>query len=208
GFAIPQGTARRGGRCSTAKAFLEPCRGRRNLDILVRARVTKASILFTELKRASTVLFRFRRLQRSVRARQEIILSAGSISSPQLLMLSGIGPRQHLESLGIRVISDLPVGENLQDHIGGAGISFSINDSVSVVRKRFNPKTAFDYFLKGRGPLTVFGGVEGVGFLRTKFSTEDDWPDAEIHFVSSSPAADGGYTIRRVMGMTDEVYRE
>ncbi|XP_029837308.4 glucose dehydrogenase [FAD, quinone]-like [Ixodes scapularis] len=205
GFAIPQGTVRRGGRCSTAKAFLEPCRGRQNLHILVRARVTK--ILFSEMKRASTVLFRHRRLQRSVRARREIILSAGSVSSPQLLMLSGIGPRRHLESLGIRVISDLPVGENLQDHIGGAGISFSINDSVSVVRKRFNPKTAFDYFLKGQGPLTVLGGVEGIGFLRTKYNAEsDDWPDAEIHFVSSSPAADGGHTIRRVMGMTDELF--
>ncbi|CAN8022927.1 unnamed protein product [Ixodes persulcatus] len=212
GFAIPQGTVRRGGRCSTAKAFLEPCRGRQNLHILVRAHVTKASrrssaILFSEMKRASTVLFRHRRLQRSVRARREIILSAGSVSSPQLLMLSGIGPRRHLESLGIRVISDLPVGENLQDHIGGAGISFSINDSVSVVRKRFNPKTAFDYFLKGQGPLTVLGGVEGIGFLRTKYNAEsDDWPDAEIHFVSSSPAADGGHTIRRVMGMTDELF--
>lgn len=56
------------------------------------------------------------------------------------------------------------------------------------------------------GPLTVLGGVEGVGFMRTKYNTEsEDWPDAEIHFVSSSPAADGGKTIRRVMGITDEV---
>ncbi|KAK8771315.1 hypothetical protein V5799_025442 [Amblyomma americanum] len=205
GFAIPQSTLRRGARCSTAKAFLEPCRGRRNLHILVRAQVTK--ILFDEHRRARTVLFRYRRLQRAVRARREIILSAGSIGSAQLLMLSGVGPRLHLESLGIPVISDLPVGENLQDHIGGAGISFMINDSVSVVRKRFNPKTAFDYFIKGQGPLTVPGGVEGIAFIRTKFNAKHaDWPDVEVHFVSSSPAADGGRTIRRVMGMTDELF--
>lgn len=56
------------------------------------------------------------------------------------------------------------------------------------------------------GPLTIPGGVEGVGFIRTKFNAaHEDWPDVEIHFVSSSPAADGGSTIRRVMGMTDEV---
>ncbi|KAH8031521.1 hypothetical protein HPB51_018090 [Rhipicephalus microplus] len=211
GFAIPQSTLRRGARCSTAKAFLEPGRGRPNLHILVRAQVTK--VLFDENRRARSVLFRYRRLQRAVRARQEIILSAGSIGSAQLLMLSGVGPRLHLESLGIPVISDIPVGENLQDHIGGAGISFMINDSVSVVRKRFNPKTAFDYFIKGQdtsllsaGPLTVPGGVEGIGFIRTKYNAQHtDWPDVEVHFVSSTPAADGGSTIRRVMGMTDEV---
>ncbi|XP_037581983.1 glucose dehydrogenase [FAD, quinone]-like [Dermacentor silvarum] len=205
GFAIPQSTLRRGARCSTAKAFLEPCRGRPNLHILVRAHVTK--VLFDENRRARTVLFRYRRLQRAVRARQEIILSAGSIGSAQLLMLSGVGPRLHLESLGIPVTSDIPVGENLQDHIGGAGISFMINDSVSVVRKRFNPKTAFDYFIKGQGPLTVPGGVEGIGFVRTKYNAQhSDWPDVEVHFVSSTPAADGGRTIRRVMGMTDELF--
>ncbi|XP_075728660.1 L-sorbose 1-dehydrogenase isoform X2 [Rhipicephalus microplus] len=205
GFAIPQSTLRRGARCSTAKAFLEPGRGRPNLHILVRAQVTK--VLFDENRRARSVLFRYRRLQRAVRARQEIILSAGSIGSAQLLMLSGVGPRLHLESLGIPVISDIPVGENLQDHIGGAGISFMINDSVSVVRKRFNPKTAFDYFIKGQGPLTVPGGVEGIGFIRTKYNAQHtDWPDVEVHFVSSTPAADGGSTIRRVMGMTDELF--
>ncbi|EEC20003.1 glucose dehydrogenase, putative [Ixodes scapularis] len=64
-----------------------------------------------------------------------------------------------------------------------------------------DPEIAFN------GPLTVLGGVEGIGFLRTKYNAEsDDWPDAEIHFVSSSPAADGGHTIRRVMGMTDELF--
>ncbi|XP_077528862.1 glucose dehydrogenase [FAD, quinone]-like [Haemaphysalis longicornis] len=205
GFSIPQSTLRRGARCSTAKAFLEPCRGRRNLHILVRAQATK--VLFDEKRRAHSVVFWYRRLQRIVRARREIILSAGSIGSAQLLMLSGVGPRLHLESLGIPVVSDLPVGDNLQDHIGGAGISFMINDSVSVVRKRFNPKTAFDYFIKGQGPLTIPGGVEGVGFIRTKFNAaHEDWPDVEIHFVSSSPAADGGSTIRRVMGMTDELF--
>ncbi|XP_049274576.1 glucose dehydrogenase [FAD, quinone] isoform X2 [Rhipicephalus sanguineus] len=205
GFAIPQSTLRRGARCSTAKAFLEPCRGRPNLHILVRAHVTK--VLFDENRRARTVLFRYRRLQRAVRARQEIVLSSGSIGSAQLLMLSGVGPRLHLESLGIPVISDLPVGENLQDHIGGAGISFMINDSVSVVRKRFNPKTALDYFIKGQGPLTVPGGVEGISFIRTKYNAQNaDWPDVEVHFVSSTPAADGGRTIRRVMGMTNELF--
>lgn len=67
-------------------------------------------------------------------ARREVILSAGSINSPQLLMLSGIGPRYHLESLGIPVVADLPgVGQNLQDHIGVGGLQFHIDAPVSVV---------------------------------------------------------------------------
>ncbi|XP_064490015.1 glucose dehydrogenase [FAD, quinone]-like [Ornithodoros turicata] len=207
GFAIPQGTLRHGARCSTTKAFLEPCRGRPNLHILVKAQVTR--VLFTEWKRAYAVLFRYWGFERAVRARREIILSAGTVASPQLLMLSGIGPRFHLESLGIKVIEDLPVGENLHDHIGAAGISFLINDSVSVVRSRVNPKIIHDYFIKGKGMLTILGGVEGVGFLKTKYTNaSDDWPDAEIHFVSSSPAADAGVTIRRVMGMTDELFNQ
>ena len=98
GFAIPQGTIRRGARCSTAKAFLRDIAGRPNLDVHVHAHATK--VLFNHHKRAIGVKFYRDGAEHSVFASREVILSAGAVNSPQLLMLSGIGPRHHLEELG------------------------------------------------------------------------------------------------------------
>lgn len=87
GFSIPQSTTRRGGRCSTAKAFLGEARDRSNLHVLVHAHVTK--ILFNQYKEAIGVAFDRLGERHKVFARKEIIVSAGTINSPQLLMLSG-----------------------------------------------------------------------------------------------------------------------
>lgn len=101
GFMIAQGTVRRGARCSAAKAFLRPARKRKNLDVVTFAHVTKIII-----KEKRAVGVKFKRFQKwaKVYAKREVIISAGSINSPKLLMLSGIGPRAHLEELGIKVI--------------------------------------------------------------------------------------------------------
>ena len=87
GFAIPQSTTRRGGRCSSAKAFLGEAKGRSNLHVIVHAFVTK--LLFNQYKEAIGVVFDRFGVRHKVFARKEIILSAGSINTPQLLMLSG-----------------------------------------------------------------------------------------------------------------------
>jgi len=68
-----------------------------------------------------------------IRANKEVILSAGSIGSAQLLMLSGIGPKDHLTEMGIPVLADLDVGKNLQDHVGLGGLAFLINKEVIIV---------------------------------------------------------------------------
>ncbi|UXI22343.1 POU domain protein CF1A [Sarcoptes scabiei] len=99
GFAVPQGTIRNGARCSTAKAFIKPIRHRSNLHVLTFAFVTR--ILFDATKRARSVQFDRFSLTYLVYARKEIIVSAGTINSPQLLMLSGIGPRNHLKDHGV-----------------------------------------------------------------------------------------------------------
>lgn len=99
GFAIPQGTIRNGARCSAAKAFLKPIRNRHNLHVLTFAFATK--ILFDNEKRATGVRFDRFSLTHVVYARKEIIISGGTINSPQLLMLSGIGPRDHLQQFGV-----------------------------------------------------------------------------------------------------------
>lgn len=94
----------------------------------------------------------------------------GTLNSPQLLMLSGIGPKSHLESLGIHVIEDLPVGYNLQDHVSMSALTFLVNESVTIVEPRLasNLANTVDYFVKGTGPLTLPGGAECLAFIDTK----------------------------------------
>lgn len=130
GFMKAQATVRRGSRCSTAKAFLRPARKRRNLDISKHSLVHKM-IINRSTKQATAVRFEKKGIFYQIQARKEIIVSAGSVNSPQLLMLSGIGPADHLQSLGIPVIADLPVGNNLQDHIALGGMMFTV-DKVNI----------------------------------------------------------------------------
>lgn len=95
-------------------------------------------------------------------------MSAGSINTPQILMLSGIGPQAELRKHGIPVLMDLQVGENLQDHVGMGGLTFRVDPQVSIVQDRFEafPMT-MRYVLKGEGPMTTLGGVEGLAFVNT-----------------------------------------
>ncbi|XP_035231009.1 glucose dehydrogenase [FAD, quinone]-like [Stegodyphus dumicola] len=208
GVLIPQGTIRRGARCSTAKAFLQPIKKRKNFDVVTYAYATK--IHFDHFKRAKAIEFDRLKMTYIVKARREIILSGGSINTPQLLMLSGIGPRHHLQELGIPVIADLPVGYNLQDHIYPGGIHYLVKEPVAIVQPRvFTLKEIIRYLSIGRGPLTVLGGVEGLGFVNTKYANKsEDYPDVEIHFLSGSPAADGGQTFQRVMGQRREMWEK
>ncbi|UYV70638.1 hypothetical protein LAZ67_8000117, partial [Cordylochernes scorpioides] len=206
GFMIPQGTIRRGARCSTAKAFLRPVRDRPNLDIVIFAYVTK--IIIDQSKRARGVQFTRLKMPYKVYARREVIVSAGAINSPQLLMLSGIGPRHHLQSLGIPVVADLPVGESLKDHIYPAGVHYLLRDPVTITPERVTrTQVVMDYMLRGQGPYTVPGGVEGLGFINTKYANHsDDYPDIEIHFLSGCPSSDGGATFKKVAGLSEELW--
>ncbi|XP_077980328.1 alcohol dehydrogenase [acceptor]-like [Glandiceps talaboti] len=128
-FNFTQATIKDGKRCSTSRAYLTPdVKERKNLTIWTEAVATK--IVFED-KTARRIKLLKNGIEIEVAIQKEIILSAGTIASPQLLMLSGVGPREHLEDLGIPVVCDLPVGDNLQDHIytviryegSGGGIS-------------------------------------------------------------------------------------
>jgi choline dehydrogenase-like flavoprotein len=85
-------------------------------------------------------------------------------------MLSGIGPKDHLNSLDIPVIEDLPVGFNLQDHVSMSGLTFLVNESVTVVEPRegSNPVNFLKYLIEGTGFLTIPGGAEALAFVNTK----------------------------------------
>lgn len=80
------------------------------------------------------------------------IFSAGAINSPQILMLSGVGPREHLESMGIPVLKDLPVGNNLMDHLGFGGLTFTLDKPVSILQNKLPAATATtEYVINERG---------------------------------------------------------
>lgn len=209
GFALFQYTIRRGARCSTAKAFLRPIRLRKNLHISIFSHVTQL-LIDPSTKRTYGVEFSKNGKRYRVMARKEVILSAGAINSPQLLMLSGIGPRQDLERLGINVIKDAPgVGKNLQDHIA-AGVTFLVDYPITMLLSRLvNLNTGLRYAVKEDGPLTSSVGLETVGFISTKYANHsDDWPDIEFMCLTTSTNGDGGQQVKYAHGLSDEFYKE
>ncbi|MDA9154824.1 GMC family oxidoreductase N-terminal domain-containing protein [Planktomarina temperata] len=115
GFGVFDRTVFKGQRWSASRAYLDPARGRKNLTIVTRALVHRLNL---SGNRVTGVLYRDRHgALVNAMARKEVLLSAGAVGSPHLLMLSGIGPKSHLEAMGIAVKADLPgVGQNLQDH--------------------------------------------------------------------------------------------
>ncbi|KAG8035395.1 hypothetical protein G9C98_006841 [Cotesia typhae] len=205
GFMLTQATIRRGSRCSTAKAFLRPVKNRKNLHIAMHAQVLK--LLFNKDKRATGVEFLRDGRKQFAHVRREVILSAGAIGSPQLLMLSGIGPKEHLDDLGVPILSDLRVGDNLQDHVGIGGLTFLIDEPITFKKSRFQSfSVAMEYILNERGPMSN-PGIEAVAFVNSKFADRSiDWPDVQFHFGPSSTSSDDGDYIRKACNLRDRVY--
>ncbi len=172
-------TARKGRRCSSAVAFLNPARSRPNLEILTGA---AASRIVFEGTRAVGVAYRDRSgNEKIVRARGEIILSSGAIGSPQLLMVSGIGEAAQLKDNGIDVLRDCAaVGKNMQDHLQ-ARLVFKCNEPTlnDEVRSLFNQaRIAVKYALFRAGPMTMAASL-ATGFMRT--GDHVDTPDIQFH---------------------------
>ncbi|KAJ8926199.1 hypothetical protein NQ314_021455 [Rhamnusium bicolor] len=103
-----------------------PVRKRNNLVVLTKSYVIKIEIN-NDTKEATGVIFTNHGRTYRAAASKEVILSAGAISSPQLLMLSGIGPKEHLQELGVPIVENVPVGKVLRDHVGTYGVTFSSN---------------------------------------------------------------------------------
>lgn len=203
---------RYGHRFSAAKAFLHSHKQRTNLHILPLSTVTNI-LIDPESKRAYGVEYVRNGIKYSVTARREVILSAGPIASPQLLMLSGIGPERHLRSLGIPVIQDLPVGQTLYDHITFPGVIFSLNTTtVSLLEdKGSNLRSIFQWMQFGDGLLATPGGVEGIGYIKTPSSDEPPGvPDIELISIGGSLVSDGGprgsKAVRRGMSLSEDVF--
>jgi len=110
---------------------------------------------------ATGVVFTKKGVQRTIFAKKEVILSAGAINSPQIMMLSGLGPKQHLEEKGVRVVKDIPgVGQNLQDHVSTGGNLFLVDNPITYVMPRMLTRQTMERFVRrNSGPLTSFPGI-------------------------------------------------
>ncbi|CAH1393790.1 unnamed protein product [Nezara viridula] len=206
GFSYVLTTTKNGARMSASKAFLRPIRDRKNLHVSKRTKATKI-LIDKRTGRTVGVEVVKNRKKYVIRVRKEVILSAGSLNSPQLLMLSGIGPSEHLRQLGIPVIRDLKVGYNLQDHVSMAGLAFFINDTISIVEDRYrNPRYIIDYWLNGKGPYTLPGGAEALAFYETKYNHRSGHPDIELVFGPGAFTGDIGGSIRKSYNMNESFY--
>ena len=183
GVGVFQVTQRGGERWSAARAYLGAARDRPNLRVIGGARATR--VLFDEAGRACGVAYRDGGGEREVRAAREVLLAAGAFGSPQLLMLSGIGPGEHLRALGIAVRVDQPgVGEGLQDHldvtmvIDSPGAHDLLGLSLPGVARLL--RAIGQWRRERRGLLTSNAGEAG-GFIRS--DPAEPIPDLQLHFV-------------------------
>lgn len=206
GVSYVQANTLHGQRHSAARAFIEPVVRRKNLHILTSARVTRV-LIDSATKTAYGVEYLKNRQRLTARARHEVILSTGSFSSPQLLMLSGVGPRHELERIGVPVIHDLPgVGQNMYDHMSHFGPTFIVNSTRQTVRVDSMQPVDIEDFFQGRGLLTTIG-VEALNFVKTRNSSDPaDLPDVELIFWPGSMASDQGSSLRNGWRFTQELY--
>lgn len=149
-------TQKSGVRWSAARAFLDPVRSRPNLTVVTNALVHRVTF---EGKRATGVEFSRNGVVEHAACSRETLLSAGAIGSPQILQLSGIGPAALLQQHGIAVVQDLPVGENLQDHLQ-LRLAFRVNNKALTLNTMLDSwwakaKMALEYALNRTGPLTM-----------------------------------------------------
>jgi choline dehydrogenase len=186
-------------RGSTARTFLSQARGRQNLRIETGAVATR---LLFDGKRCIGVAFRQGGREIEARAAREVVLSGGSVNSPQLLQISGIGPAAHLKSIGVDVVQDLSgVGANLSDHYA-VRISHRVTDLISINELSRGARLAREFVrfvTTGRGALT-FGVTSASLFTRSRAGLAS--PDLQLLFTPASYDQNRFGELERLSGMT------
>ncbi|KAF2903353.1 hypothetical protein ILUMI_02834 [Ignelater luminosus] len=177
GYSRFQIMTKNGTRCSASKAYIQPAKNRPNLEILDHILGTK--ILIRDKKAYGVEFTRNCRKYRAT-ASKEVIVSGGVVNSPQILMLSGIGPRDQLERLGIPVVEDLPVGEDFHDHVIFPALLFSTNITNEP---ELSTGEYISQYLNGHGLLTVVISLTAVGFESPKMILSN--PRSEYAFLSA-----------------------
>ncbi len=198
-----QTTIRKAKRCSAAVGYLRPALGRANLTVKTNCQVQR---LVFEGQRAVGVEIVEGGRARLIRATSEVILTSGAINSPKLMMLSGVGPADHLRQHGIDVHHDLPgVGQNLQDHFG-IDIVYELKgaDSLDKYNKlHWMVAAGLQYSLFKTGPVTS-NVVEGGAFWYA--DKDQDQPDLQFHFLVGAGVEEGAPAISSGSGCTLNSY--
>ena len=175
GFGLYQVTQKDGLRHSAATAYLNPARQRVNLTAIPHAFVTKLNFDGT---RCTGLSYEKDGETHCVKAKREVILCGGAVNSPQLLMLSGVGPQRHLAEFGIDVVIDLPgVGQNLQDHCK-TPVAYHVTQPVTLVHARSDASVA--QFQRDRRGLLTSNTAEAGGFLQLDSGARA--PELQFHF--------------------------
>uniref|UniRef100_A0A0K8UP37 Glucose dehydrogenase [acceptor] n=1 Tax=Bactrocera latifrons TaxID=174628 RepID=A0A0K8UP37_BACLA len=179
GYSNLPGTIMNGRRMSPSKGYLASVAKRPNLQVIKNAHVTKLNFDKSgrNVRSVSFTVRNERKMRVSVG--KELVLSAGAIESPKLLMLSGVGPAAHLKTMQIPLVHDLPTGDNLNDH--AQVVTFlKLNEGVA---HKLTPQDSFDstynYLIHRRGPLTSHGTASLTGFINTLKNSP--YPDVEFH---------------------------
>lgn len=199
GFTNAQGTVFKGERQSTARAFLAPIKDRKNLHIIKHAPVSE---LIINENKVEGIRYEMNGKMMEAKSKREVILSAGAIGSPKILMLSGIGRACDLTKLNIPVIKDLPVGQNLQDHV------------ISMLTFQFHEQNAkdhragevvdslFSYLMHRDGIFSGTGVTDFLGFVNTVNKT-DIYPDIQYHFIEQPKRMIGSRDLFQNLGFND-----
>lgn len=188
GFGRMDMTVHRGQRWSAANAYIHPIRNRPNLKVLLEAFVDRVTIAGN---RAGGVAYSRGGQSFHAKAEREVILSGGAINSPQLLMLSGIGPGAQLQAHGIPVVKDLPgVGENLMDHLElyqqmACTQPITLFSALNPLAKAMIG-ARWTFFKDGLGATNHF---EAGGFIRSRPGVR--WADIQFHFLPAAISYDG-----------------
>ncbi len=194
-----QRTIHKGRRMSAARAFLNPARGRPNLEIRTRANVSR--IVFSE-RRASGVVYRRGDQTHEVRARREVLLAGGAIASPQILQVSGIGDPDMLRGINVPVVHALPgVGENLSDHFG-VRLAARVRNARTLNERAQGMPLAGEiakYLLFRKGVLAQSPGV-ALALCKSRPALEH--PDLQVIFAPASYKEDAAYQLDDFPGMT------
>lgn len=186
GTMIIQTTSQDGMRMSTNAAFIRPIRRKRsNLVIITNAQVTKV-LIHSRKKIAYGVKYFSNGQWHRVYAKKEVILSAGALNSPKILMLSGVGPANELNNLRIKVIENLKVGYNYQDHVTTDAMLMRLTNKTSTLitpKRLFGEIKRYITSKRSSGPLSATGPLYVTAFVRTPYADKDETvPDIQFHF--------------------------